>query len=108
MVASCADVVSSFGFTGIPFWTRAMGAARLQQSCEQSTAARAWDMGQSASIPAIPMGQEGRIAESGSTQLIAADAGPAASRRTRRMPTIGNARFIASVNETIDRTHIGL
>ena len=51
-------------------------------------------MGQSASIAAIPMGQDEPVAELLKTQPSAAEAGPAPSRTTSRNPATVNALFI--------------
>lgn len=97
---------ASFGFTGMPFTSSASGAVRLQQSEEQPAAARAC-IGQSASISAIPIGQDGPIAALLNPHPIAAEAGPAPIRTISRIPAIWNARFIPCYRETIHRAQVG-
>lgn len=66
----------------------------MQQSGEQSAAARACDIEQLGSMRAIPMGQEAPIAALPRMQLAAADAGPAASRAINVIAKIWTMRFM--------------
>lgn len=75
----CSAMARSLGLPGTPGITTAGDCARLQHSCEQS-AARLCAIGQSASILAIPMGQEAPNIVLLNVHAAAASEGPPARR----------------------------